>query len=334
MIDPAIVVRVTTPRLLACAVVTLVALTACTPSPGDPVVGPATAGGTVGAGQGSGDRISSPPTGSPAAVTLTPDEYRAELEEARGPVRDAVRKLAATGGLKTLGKQLQKTSGAVEGAVTRLSALAPPAEVKAQHDSYVEALGRLRTSFDTARQDAEEQRVCTGPAVLTGMAEADQLSDVEDVAKTLSGYPASVIPVKAAKKRDRRLSNGRFIASEGRTGRAYLELRNGTRQDAVVVLVRGKKKAVTVYVRKKSNFKIRGVRDGSYKIYYTLGQDWDAKARTFTRSCAFEQFGKSVRFRTVHTATQIRWTDWTITLHAVTGGTVKPKKVKPGDFPT
>ncbi|WP_329083366.1 MULTISPECIES: hypothetical protein [unclassified Streptosporangium] len=318
----------TSPRLLACAMVTLVALTACTSSPGDPVVGPATAGGTVGTGQGSGAPIS-----SPAAATLTPDEYRAELEEARGPVRDAVKKLASTGGLKTLGKQLQKTSGAVEGAVTRLSALAPPAEVKAQHDSYVEALGRLRTSFDTARQDAEEQRVCTGPAVLTGMAQADQLSDVEDVAKTLSGYPASVIPVKAAKERDRRLSNGRFIASEGRPGRAYLELRNGTKQDAVVVLVRGKKKAVTVYVRKKSNFKIRGVRDGSYKIYYTLGEDWDAKARTFTRSCTFEQFGKTVRFRTVNTATQIRWTDWTITLHAVSGGTVKPKKVKPGDFP-
>ncbi|MGJ6961975.1 hypothetical protein ACSDR0_08665 [Streptosporangium sp. G11] len=324
----------TTPRLLACAVVTLVALTACTAPPGEPVVGPATAGGIVGAGQGPDGQTSPSSTGPPAAVTLTPDEYRAELEEARGPVRDAVKKLAATGGLKTLGKQLQRTSGAVEGAVTRLSALAPPAEVKAQHDSYVEALRRLRTSFDTARQDTEEQRVCTGPAVLSGMAKADQLSDVEDVAKTLSGYPASVISVKAPKERARRLSNGRFIASEGRPGRAYLELRNGTRQDAVVVLLRGKKKAVTVYVRKKSNFKIRGVRDGSYKIYYTLGEDWDAKARTFTRSCSFEQFGKSVRFRTINTATQIRWTDWTITLHAVSGGTVKPKKVKPGDFPS
>ncbi|MEU8201026.1 hypothetical protein [Streptosporangium sp. NPDC049046] len=324
----------TSPRLLACAVVTVLTLTACTSPSDDPVVGPATAGGTVGAGTAETGQGAGGQTSPPAAVTLTPDEYRAELEQARGPVRDAVKKLAATGGLKTLGKQLQKTSGAVEAAVTRLSALAPPAEVKAQHDSYVEALGRLRASFDTARQDAEDQRVCTGPAVLTGMAQANQLSDVEDVAKELSGYPASVIPVKAAKKRNRRLSNGRFIASEGRPGRAYLELRNGTRQDAVVVLVRGKKKAVTVYVRRKSNFKIQGVRDGSYKIYYTLGEDWDAKAKTFTRSCDFEQFGKSVRFRTVNTGTQIRWTNWTITLHAVTGGTVKPKKVKPGDFPS
>lgn len=325
--------RVTSPRLLACALVTLLTLTACTSPSDDPVIGPATAGGTVdggtaATGQGTGDQIS-----PPAAVTLTPDEYRAELEQARGPVRDAVKKLAATRGLKTLGKQLQKTSGAVDAAVTRLSALAPPAEVKAQHDSYVEALGRLRTSFDTARQDAEDQRVCTGPAVLTGMAQANQLSDVEDVAKALSGYPASVIPVKAAKKRNRRLSNGRFIASEGRPSRAFLELRNGTRQDAVVVLVRGKKKAITVYVRRKSNFKIQGVRDGSYKIYYTFGEDWDARARSFSRSCAFEQFGKTVRFRTVNTGTQIRWTNWTVTLHAVTGGTVKPKKIKPGDFP-
>ncbi|MER5623343.1 hypothetical protein ABT061_20105 [Streptosporangium sp. NPDC002544] len=327
----------TTPRILACAVATLVALTACTASSDEKVVGPATAGGVAGVGQGSGGRASSPPTGSPATspavVTLTPEEYRTELEKARGPVRAAVKKLAATGGLKTLDKRLKQASTAVDGAVTRLAELAPPAEVKVQHDDYVEALRALSVAFGGARRDAEAQRFCTGPAVLTGMDRAGELSDVEKAADALSGYPASVISVKAPKQRTRRLPNGRFIASEGRPGRAFLELRNGTRQDAVVVLVRGKRKAVTVYVRKKSKFKIRGVRDGSYKIYYTFGSDWDSKARSFTRSCDFEQFGKSVRFRTVYTAAQIRWTDWTITLHAVMGGTVKPKRIKPGDFP-
>ncbi|WP_157594257.1 hypothetical protein [Streptosporangium amethystogenes] len=324
----------TTPRILACAVATLVALTACTASSDEKVTGPATAGGVAGVGQGTGGQASSPPTGSPAPVALTPEEYRAELEKARGPVRAAVKKLAATGGLKTLDKRLEQTSDAVDGAVNRLAELAPPAEVKVQHDDYVEALRALSTAFGGARQDAEAQRFCTGPAVLTGMDRAGSLSDVEKAADGLSGYPASVISVKAPKQRTRRLSNGRFIASEGRPSRAYLQLSNGTRRDAVIVLVRGKRKAVTVYVRKKSNFKIQGVRDGNYKIYYTFGEDWDSKARSFTRSCDFERFGKSVRFRTTYAGNQIRWTNWRITLHSVTGGNVKPKRIKPGDFPS
>ncbi|GAA3022106.1 hypothetical protein [Streptosporangium longisporum] len=323
----------TAPRILSCALVTLVALSACS-SAGDPVVGPATAGGVVGTDRGAGGRTSSgAPSAPPGAVALTPDEYRAELKEARDPVRDAVKKLAGTGGLKTLGKQLERTTTAVDGAVTRLAALAPPAEVRTQHDGYVEALRELSAALGSARQDAASQQLCTGPAVLTNMDREGALDTVEQAAKALNGYPASVVSVKAAKERDRRLSNGSFIVSESRTGRGSLEVRNGNPQDAVVIMTRGGRKAVGVYVRKKSNFKIQGVRDGNYKIFYTFGEDWDAKARTFTRSCDFQQFGKSVRFTTVTTATQIRWSTWRITLHSVVGGNVKPKKVNPGDFP-
>ncbi|MEU4831019.1 hypothetical protein [Streptosporangium sp. NPDC023615] len=325
----------TAPRILSCAVVTLVALTACTSAPGDPVVGPPTAGGVVGVGEDAGNPTSSADPGvSPGAVALTADEYRAKLEEARDPIRDAVKRLAGTGGLKTLGRQLQQTTTAVDGAVVRLAALSPPAEVKVQHDGYVEALRNLSAAFGGARQDAASQQLCTGPAVLTNMGDEGVLSAVERAADALSGYPASVISVKAAKERDRRLSNGSFIASESRSGRGSLELRNGSPRDAVVVMVRGGRKVVSVYVRKKAKFKIQGVRDGNYKIYYTFGEDWDSKARTFTRKCDFEQFGKSVRFTTTRTATHIRWSVWTITLHSVIGGNVKPKKINPGDFPS
>ncbi|WP_433256224.1 hypothetical protein ACQPYK_16785 [Streptosporangium sp. CA-135522] len=324
----------TTPRLLSCVVVTLLTLSACSSGTSDePPTGSASASGVVGTGPGSGGETGAPASGTPAPVELTSEAYRAELEKARGPVREAVRKVAATAKLKDLDKRLERASAAVNDAVAQLTPLTPPADVRAQHDEYVLALRRFAAAFDTARQDAQDQQVCTGPAVLTGMDKADELSGVEKAAGALAGYPAGVVSVKAAGQKTRRLSNGKFIHSEGRPGRAYLELKNGNGQDAVVVLMRGKKKAITVYVRKKSKFRVQGVRDGKYKVYYTLGTDWDSKARSFTRSCTFEQFGKSVRFRTVHTATQIRWTDWTITLNAVRGGTVRPKRVKPGDFP-
>lgn len=334
MIDPAIVGQVTTPRLLSCAVVTVLALTACTSgTSSDPVVGSATAGGVVGTAGGGG--TGAPSSGTPTPTGLTPEAYRAELDKARGPIREALKKLDATGG-KGLDERLEKTVASMEEAVAGLEALVPPPEVSTAHGDYAGALRRLVAALSAAQEDVRAQEVCTGPAVLTGVQEAGQLSPVRDSGNALADlgdYRADVVPVKVGKERSRRLSNGKYINSEGRPGRAYLELKNGNSRDAVVVLVRGKKKAIRVYVRKKSKFRIQGVRDGNYKVYYTLGTDWDSKDRSFTRSCDFEQFGKSVRFRTVRTSTQIRWTDWTITLNAVKGGTVRPKRIKPGEFP-
>ncbi|GAA3426178.1 hypothetical protein GCM10018953_33610 [Streptosporangium nondiastaticum] len=326
MIYQAIVGQVTTPRLLSCVVITALTLCACTAGDREPAADrPAT-------GAGADETTSS--SGTPAPAALTAEEYRSELEKARGPVRDALRKLAATDGPKSLDGRLERTSTTVNDAVTRLAELTPPTEVRTAHDAYLTALRRFAAAFDTARQEAQNQEICTGPAVLTRMEREDELTAVREAARSLSGYPADVVPVKAAAQRTRRLPNGRYVRSESRTGRGYLELRNGNRQDAVVVVVRGKKKVVTVYVRKKSKFKVRGVRDGSYKVYYTLGDDWDSRARTFTRSCAFERFEKALRFRTTYTATQISWKNWTLTLNPVVGGNARSRRVKPGDFPT
>ncbi|MFJ2032030.1 hypothetical protein [Streptosporangium sp. NPDC087985] len=318
-----------TPRLLSCAVVTVLALSACTSgTSGEPGAGPS--GGMAGGGTETAE-----PSGTPVPAELTTGDYRAELGKARGPIRDALKKLNATGG-KGLDRRLRQTVATMEDAVTGLETLTPPSEVKLEHDDYVSTLRRFLSALSAAQEDVRAQDVCTGPAVLTGVREVGQLSHLRRSAAALADrgdYRTDVIPVKVTGERSRRLPNGRYIRSEGRPGRAYLELKNGNGRDAVVVLVRGKKKAVRVYIRRKSTFKVRGVRDGSYKVYYTLGTDWDSRVGGFTRSCSFEQFGRSVRFKTVYTATQIRWSNWTITLNAVVGGTVSPRHLKPGDFP-
>lgn len=327
--------QVTAPRLISCAVVTMLALSACTTAgSNDPVVGGPTAGGVV--GQGSAPVAGSDPATAPTVVELTAEAYRAELDRARGPIRDAIKKLNDTGG-KGLDERLGRTVSAMESAVSGLEVLVPPSSAKVQHGTYVGALRSLTSALSDAKEDVSAQDVCTGPAVLTGADEIGRVSPVRDSARALAGlgdYPTDVVSVKISGERSRRLGNGSFISSESRPGRAYLELKNGNNRDAVVVLTRGKKKVISVYVRKKSTFKVRGVRDGTYKVYYTLGVDWDSKARAFSRSCTFEQFGKSVKFRTTRTWSQIRWTNWTLTLNAVVGGTVRPKHIKPNEFPS
>ncbi|GHH69431.1 hypothetical protein GCM10017673_19880 [Streptosporangium violaceochromogenes] len=330
----------TSPRLLACALAATLTLSACTlTTPEAPVAGPATAGGVVGAEAGAGIGTALPsalPSGDVPAVTeLTPEAYGAELARARTPIRSALGRLNAAGG-KGLDRRVEQTAAEVREAVLGLEALVPPAEARAQHGTYAGTLRRFADALQSARQDVQAQKVCTGPAVLTGLKEGGQVAPLLESAAALASlgdYRTDVVPVKISGERSRRLRNGTFVTSESRTGRAYLEVRNGNAQDAVVVLMRGRTKAVTVYVRGKSRFRVQGVRDGRYTAYYALGTDWDARARGFTRSCAFQEFGRPVRFRTVYTGAQIRWNNWTITLNPVVGGTVRSKHIKPGDFP-
>ncbi|GAA3446061.1 hypothetical protein Pve01_13980 [Planomonospora venezuelensis] len=323
----------------------MLALTACSSllPPSEPVRGQATAGGVVGAfGGQSGDRggdqggdptgaaPSSTASATPSPAALAPEDYRAELEQARGPVREALKKLAGTGG-KSLDRRVKGVAAAVDDAVARLEPLAPPAELAAQHGNYVGALRSFGTAFDGALQDVQTQQACTGPAVLTGLEKQGELTRMDEAAAAMSGYPADVVPVKAAGQRNRRLPNGRIIRSESRTGRGSLKIHNGGKRDAVIVMLRGGKRVVTVYVRGKSKATISGVRDGKYKVFYTTGTDWDSRA--FTRSCEFTQFGKTVPFKTTYSGAYVRWNNWTITLHSVKGGTVRSKPLKPDDFP-
>jgi hypothetical protein len=109
---------------------------------------------------------------------------------------------------------------------------------------------------------------------------------------------------------------------------------NGRSEDAVLTLVRGKTKGTSFYIRKGRKATINGVPDGTYRLYFTGGTDWDRSRRTFTRNCAFKRFEKTVRFSTTRTATSIRYSVWNVTLNAIIGGNARTNDVDPDDFPT
>ena len=75
----------------------------------------------------------------------------------------------------------------------------------------------------------------------------------------------------------------------------------------MVTLSKGRKPAVSVYVRTGKTYTVKGVPDGSYTVFFTGGADWDRAARAFGRDCAFQRFEDPLRFRTIQSATQIRW---------------------------
>jgi hypothetical protein len=137
----------------------------------------------------------------------------------------------------------------------------------------------------------------------------------------------------AAKTATHRLPNGHFVLSGRRGGRGTLTIDNGGDSDAVITLAKGSRPIVSVYVRKDKKYTVSGIRDGSYKVFFTGGVDWDGKARRFARECAFQQFDEKLAFRTTSTATEIRWSTWEISLQPVAGGTARTSDVDPGDYP-
>ncbi|TMR90908.1 hypothetical protein [Nonomuraea basaltis] len=301
-----------------------------TPEGGEPKVSGVAGGNGAAPADGGGTAASSP---SPSA--LTPEAYKAELDSRHKSMAGAISAMAGARGVKALDQRVTRAEQALSGAADALAALTPPDTVRAQHEAYVTSLRDFATGLGTTEGKVGGRNLCTSAAVLSDL--DDKLAALDEAGEALQSagdYPADVVDVKAGRKQTRRLSNGSFIR-KGTTlnGRSSLEIDNGATRDAVVTVMRGGSKAFSIYVRKKAKFKVRGVRDGNYKIYFTHGVDWDGKSKAFSRECSFERFQKTVKFKTTFTATQIRWHDWRLTLHAISGGNAPTSTVDPDDFP-
>ncbi|WP_146615781.1 hypothetical protein [Nonomuraea aridisoli] len=318
------------PRLISSvlALATVTSMAACSATGSSPAGGEQRVSGVAGGGGAAPGTDAGP-------VALTPEAYRNELDGLHEKMAGAIRELSRARGLKALDQRVTKAEQTLNDAVDALDAVTPPEAVRAHHEAYVAGLRDFAGELGAAAGRVAARDLCTSSAVLTDLGE--QLATLDEAGEELESagdYPADIVSVKAADRQTRRLRNGAFVRSGTLDGRGSLEINNGGSRDAVVTVLRGRSKAFSVYVRKKTKFKVSGVRDGSYRIFFTHGVDWDGKTRVFTRDCSFERFERSVAYKTTYTASQIRWHDWRITLHAVTGGNARTSPVDPDDFPS
>ncbi|GAA0410191.1 hypothetical protein Acor_35570 [Acrocarpospora corrugata] len=309
-----------TPRFLAVAAAA-VTLTACTSDPGTPA-NPGAAPGTA--------------AGSPSPSGLSPAAYRTSLDEAGGAVNAALKDLAKAKTPKTLGDRLTRAETAVAAALSQLQPLQPPVDITTEHADYLAALRGMETTLGDLQTGVDEGGLCTATAVLARLGKSDDFGALKEAGvdlASLGDYPGGKVTVKPPKEQNRRQPNGKVLRSAVRGGRSKLIVKNGGGQDAVLTMMLGKRKAVSVYVRKKSRATVPNIKDGSYRVFFATGIDYDSKKRRFNRTCAFERFDDPVRFRTTFSGSSIRWSDWTLTLNKVTGGNAPSSRVDPDDFP-
>ena len=148
----------------------------------------------------------------------------------------------------------------------------------------------------------------------------------------LSGDPAGVQLVKPCDK----IRHGLFrpfssIAFPNqRPGGGYLEVSNQTGSDGVVILVdqnQTDKPIYAAYVRTSDSFRLEGVGNGIYKLYFSTGavESWDGDERKFTRGVRLQKFDDTFEYG--------RYIGWRVTLHGVTNGNASASNVPPGVFP-
>jgi len=133
----------------------------------------------------------------------------------------------------------------------------------------------------------------------------------------------------------RRLATGTIVREAGaRDGLGELSIENGRELDAVAVVSdQSDNPVIAVYIQSNDSFTISGLRDGSYQLYFSLGEDWDASSARFTRRAEFFRFEELLPFATTATEQGQQYTIFQVTLHAVTGGTAPVESLPEGKFP-
>lgn len=154
-----------------------------------------------------------------------------------------------------------------------------------------------------------------------------QMQDADGTPIGESAYVAIQVPQPPP----RRLTTGTVIREVGaRNGLGELTIENGLDVDAVAVLTQqGSSWLFAVYVLNHGTHTVGGIPDGTYELYFTLGEDWDAETAQFTRKRSLSRFEDTFPYSTTDTTYAI----WSVTLHAVAGGSASTEGVPEDTFP-
>ena len=297
---------------------------------------------TANTGRGSTDTTS--PTGQqtlpPApTTTTTPPESAADYQTALNGLATAL-----NNGLTELNNA--QTPTAISTAVTDLTngvtqAQAafgdnPPANTAAANAALVTALQYIDTDLSAVGTAATGDQVCLGSAATALLSRQTSINALRNAIATLTDgsggltYQFGATIPAYTEDASRAGSNGAIVAGGVKHGLGELTITNSGDTDATVALVKGQgAPLVTVYMGHGGSYALHHVPDGTYTVYVTSGDDWDAGARLFSRDCDFQQFDQTMDFRTTST----QYTTYTITLTPVAGGDATLSEVDPGAFP-
>ena len=123
--------------------------------------------------------------------------------------------------------------------------------------------------------------------------------------------------------------SGTILHSEIRGGLGTLTIKNHLSQDAVVILVRGQSKALSVYVRTHKATTVGNIKDGTYTFYFTAGSRYSVCQERFTSGASYWRIDKRLPF----VSPPGERTIGSLILENVVGGNAPSTPVGSGGFP-
>ncbi|WP_404790396.1 hypothetical protein [Altericista sp. CCNU0014] len=117
-------------------------------------------------------------------------------------------------------------------------------------------------------------------------------------------------------------------------GGGSLEVSNGTNRDAYVKLIEPLSRTLVTafHVKSNSTLTVNQIPDGTYRVIFALGKNWNPKTQSFTQSKSFAKYDKSLNYTTMQFSDQIQYKAFRITLHPVTGGQARTSGVNEQEF--
>jgi len=113
-----------------------------------------------------------------------------------------------------------------------------------------------------------------------------------------------------------RPETGTMIKDVARNGYGVLTINNNWTMDTVGVLTDDNlKPLMAVYIRSKDSFKFDKIVDGSYGLYFTIGNNWDANEKEFQDVLGYYHYNPSLVFHTTETTSDIEYSIYELDLY-------------------
>ncbi len=128
-----------------------------------------------------------------------------------------------------------------------------------------------------------------------------------------------------------RPANGALLVKKANSGYGRLTLKNGYKQDAIIILAstsNPKVPLLTVYVRAGSTTSKIKVKDGTYYIFYSVGSNYDSASKKFITEPSYGRFQESIKF----TTTRSTYSLWNVSI-GVSGGNAGSIGLGEDEFP-
>ena len=122
--------------------------------------------------------------------------------------------------------------------------------------------------------------------------------------------------------------SGTILYSRIRGGMGRITVKNHLSQDSAVVLVRGKSKAVAVYVRAHATTTVHNIAVGTYTLFFTTGSNFSVCKGRFTSGASYWRVKNHLAF-----VAPPEFTIATLTLFSSSGGGAPSTPINSSDFP-